>query len=98
MPKIATIRMIDTAQISKPSMKLTRRPMPAKNSGAKMLLMNCSMVSRVLALRCFESPMATPAMKAPKIEWMPIASVAAAQMSETVSTKPRTPPGQELWA
>ena len=95
LPMVARMRTRRTEMRSNESMKLMRRPMEAKKIGAKMFMMNWWMVSRVRSRRWWESPMATPATKAPKMECMPRYSVKAAQMSEIEMTNARTPPGQD---
>jgi hypothetical protein len=67
--------------------------MLAKKIGAKMNPTNCSIIVRVWARRCVESPRDTPKIKAPKMAWMPIHSVKAAQAKAPVTVNPSTPPG-----
>ena len=46
--------------------KFIRSPINAKNNGAKIFIANWVMTSFVRSVRCLESPIAVPTMKAPK--------------------------------
>lgn len=94
LPIVAIASTTRQSRRSKWATKSTIRPIEAKNSGAKMNEMNCSIVVRVCLRKCPLSPSAMPTRKAPKIAWTPSHSVKAAAPSARVRPKPRTPPGQ----
>ena len=72
--------------------------MLAKKKGANTLVTISWIATDVRLRRCVESPIAIPAINAPKTAWMPAYSVKAAALRVRVKMKPNIPPGHVVWA